>query len=328
LRLLKRQFPKSDIYWWIDSGLAPLLENDPDLTGLIPFERRRWARPKNWRGLWHTVRWMRAQRFDWVIDLQCLARSGTLAWLANGNLTIGLDWEREGARCYYDYVVHRPAKLVHAVDWNIDALRVLGVPTDREYEWMPQRKDVAAQLRRKWPVTGRRWLALQPGARWVNKRWPAEHFGELLRKLSLEYPQFHFAILGGAEDQPLGKKIIQAAPERCLDLTGQLSLPEMVEWLRLIELLVTNDTGPMHVAAALRKPVVALFGPTDPRRTGPYGQLDHTLQLDLPCVPCLKERCRWPQPMECLRALPPTAVFAAVRKQLVHPLDTIPQSTR
>jgi lipopolysaccharide heptosyltransferase I len=316
LRLLKKQFPQSQIYWWIDTALAPLLERDPDLAGLVPFERRRWARPANWRGLWRTIRWMRAQRFDWVIDLQCLARSGTLAWLANGNLTIGLDSEREGARCYYDQVVRRPAKLVHAVDWNLGVLRLLGVSTNRDYEWLPERKGVAMELRRKWPVAGRRWVALQPGARWLNKRWPAEHFGELVRRLTMEYKQFDFAILGGAEDKASGMKIREAAPDRCLDLTGQLSLPEMVEWLRLSELLVTNDTGPMHVAAALSKPVVALFGPTDPRRTGPYRQLEHTLQLDLPCVPCLKQRCRWHQPMECLRALPAMAAFEAVRKQL------------
>ncbi len=316
MRLLRKHFPQGEIYWWIDTGLAPLLEHDPDLTGLVPFERRRWARPANWRGLWRTVRWIRAQRFDWVIDLQCLTRSAVVAWLANGNITIGLDWPREGARGYYDYAVRRPSQLTHAVDWNLDVLRFLGVPTNREYEWLPQRKEIVAALRRKWPVEGRRWIALQPGARWLNKRWPAEHFAQLLKQLTQEYGQFHFAILGGQDDKPLGKSIVETAPERCLDLTGQLSLPEMVEWLRLSELLVTNDTGPMHVAAALGKPVVALFGPTEPRRTGPYGQFQHVLQLQLPCVPCLSQRCRWPQPMECLRALPPAAVFAAIRKQL------------
>ena len=90
----------------------------------------------------------------------------------------------------------------------------------------------------------------------------------------------------------------------------------MVEWIRLSELMVTNDTGPMHVAAALGKPVVALFGPTEPRRTGPYRQLDHVLQLNLPCVPCLKPRCAYVKPFECLRAIPPAAVFDAVQKRL------------
>jgi ADP-heptose:LPS heptosyltransferase len=93
-------------------------------------------------------------------------------------------------------------------------------------------------------------------------------------------------------------------------------LLEMVEWIRLSELMITNDTGPMHVAAALGTRVVALFGPTEPRRTGPYRQLHNVLQLNLPCVPCLKRRCTYIKPFECLRAIPPAAVFEAVQKRL------------
>ena len=90
----------------------------------------------------------------------------------------------------------------------------------------------------------------------------------------------------------------------------------MVEWLRRSELMVSNDTGPMHVAAALGTPVVALFGPTEPCRTGPYRQVDRVLQLNLPCVPCLKPRCGYAKPFECLRAMPPAAVFDAVQRRL------------
>ena len=90
----------------------------------------------------------------------------------------------------------------------------------------------------------------------------------------------------------------------------------MIEWIRLAELMITNDTGPMHVAAALAKPTVALFGPTDPRRTGPYGQIENVLQTKLPCVPCLKDTCAYEKPFECLRALSPMTVFARVQQRL------------
>jgi heptosyltransferase-1 len=137
-----------------------------------------------------------------------------------------------------------------------------------------------------------------------------------VRLLAPANPRCRFAILGGEEDRSLGEAIAPVDPARCLDLTGRLSLPEMVEWIRLSELMVTNDTGPMHVAAALGRPVVALFGPTEPRRTGPYRQLDHVLQFKLPCVPCLKPRCCYAKPVECLRAIPPSAVFGAVQRRL------------
>jgi heptosyltransferase-1 len=318
LRLIKRHLPASEIYWWIDSSLAPLLEGDPDLAGVILFERRRWASPLHWGEVWHSVRGLRQQAFDWVIDLQCLLRTGIFAWLANGKLSIGLDEAREGARGFYDHIVPRPSALTHAVDWYLRVLPVLGVPVDWQFEWLPPRPALATSLRRKWPVDGARWIVFQPGARWSNKLWPVESYAELVRLLAPVTPGFRFAILGGNEDRLLGEVIARGDPARCLDLTGRLSLPEMVEWIRLSELMVSNDTGPMHVAAALGIPVVALFGPTEPRRTGPYRQLDRVLQLNLPCVPCMKARCTYFKPFECLRAIPPAAVFAAVQRRLAE----------
>jgi heptosyltransferase-1 len=316
LRLLKRHQPDSEIYWWVDSNLAPLLAGDPDLAGVVHFERHRWAAPVCWPEMWRSIRWLRAQSFDWVIDLQCLARSGAFAWLANGGLTIGLDEPREGARGFYDIIVRRASFHTYAVDWYLAVLPRLGVPVHSDFVWLPGRPEVAATVREKWKTGSLRWLALQPGARWPNKRWPAENFAALVRQLTASEPDVRFAILGGAEDGPLGAQIAHAAPERCLDLTGRTTLPEMVEWLRLSELLVTNDTGPMHVAAALNKPVVAIFGPTEPRRTGPYGQRQRVVQLNLPCVPCLKPRCAFVKPLECMNAISPAMVYERVRKEL------------
>jgi lipopolysaccharide heptosyltransferase I len=316
LRLLKRRFPRGDIYWWIDTNLAPLLENDPDLAGIIRFERRRWAAFASWLKLFRDIRRARAQVFDWVFDLQGLARSGAFAWLANGKLTLGLDTPREGARGFYDLAIRRPSYHTHAVDWYLGALAAVGVPTDMDFEWIPERTDVAKRVRQTWLKEGTRWILIQPGARWINKRWPAGHFAELVRQLATNHPQCSFAILGGPEDRPLGETITRAQPARCLDLTGKLSLPEMVECVRLSSMMITNDTGPMHVAAALRKPLVALFGPTEPRRTGPHGQVDGVLRLDLPCAPCMRPRCHYVKPFECLRALPPSAVLEAVRRRI------------
>ena len=319
LRSLKAHLPASSIYWWIDSHLAPLLEGDPDLDGLVRFDRRRWAAPRNWGELWRSLQWTRAQAFDWVIDLQCLARSGAFAWLTNGQLTVGLDEPREGARGFYDLIARRQSFHTHAVDWYLEVLPLLGVPANRTRAWLPARPAVADGLREKWPVSRGPWVALVPGARWLNKRWPAEYFAELLRQLSAKQPDLNFAVLGGADDAHLGRAISGAVPARCLDLTGKLSLPEMIEWIRLCRLLVTNDTGPMHVAAAVATPVVALFGPTEPTRTGPYGQIDQVLQTRLECVPCLKSRCTYFKPMECLHALSPATVLAAVERRLARP---------
>ncbi len=316
LRLLKRHYPAAEIYWWIDAGLAPLLEGDPDLAGVVRFERKRWGNPRHWPEMLRSIRTLRAQNFDLVIDLQGLLRSGAFGWLANGKQLVGLDEIREGARGFYDHAAPRKSFHTHAVDWYLAVLPPLGVPVHRPFTWLPERPEIAAAVESKWPAGPTRWITLQPGARWENKRWPATHFATLVRELAQLFPDLRFAILGGRDDRPLGEIILQAAPGRCLNLCGATTLPEMIEWVRRGEIMVTNDTGPMHVAAALGKPLVALFGPTEPRRTGPYGQLENVLRLDLPCSPCLKATCRFEKPEECLRALAPAGVLERVQKRL------------
>ena len=315
LRCLKRHLPHSQVYWWIETGLAPLLEGDPDLEGVVRFNRRGWAAPANWAKLWRDIAWLRDQKFDWVIDLQCLARSGTFSWITNGGLLVGLDEVREGARGFYDLTARRPSFHTHAVDWYLAVLPLLGVPVRRDFEWLPMRPMAAQVVRHRIGADTSPWVAIQPGARWFNKRWPVEHYKALVGRLATWRPDLRFAILGGKDDEELGRTIIQAAPARCLDLTGKISLPEMIEWIRQCKVMVTNDTGPMHVAAAVGTPVVGVFGPTEPHRTGPYGQLEHALRLDLSCVPCMSSRCRHKPLMECLTNIPPDRVFSAVRQR-------------
>jgi ADP-heptose:LPS heptosyltransferase len=231
--------------------------------------------------------------FDLVIDLQCLARSGAFAWLANGKFLVGLDEVREGARGFYDLAV--PAqKFLHArrglVSRRAAAARrarsqkfhlAAGAPGNRRRSQIKMAAGFFPGAKRPLHPAG----LLQPGARWNNKRWPVETFCRTRPRTRQKIPpNTRFAILGGKDDRPLGEVIARSAPERCLNLCGATSLPEMVEWIRRCDLMVTNDTGPMHAAAALGKPLVALFGPTEPRRTGPYGQLENALRARSPLL--------------------------------------------
>ena len=160
-----------------------------------------------WDELLASVRRIRSLKFDWVIDLQSLARSVAFAWLANGGLTVGLDDAREGARGFYDLVAPRLSFHTHAVDWYLETLRLLRVPVHWNFTWLPERREAAAGVREKWQTVTARWLILQPGARWINKRWPVESFAELARRLATEAAELRFAILGGKEDIPLGNTI-------------------------------------------------------------------------------------------------------------------------
>ncbi len=309
LRMIRKHRPEAEVHWWLDSRLLPLLEGDPDLASVIPFERHRWSSPLHWNEAVRSIQSIRAHRFDWVIDLQSLARSAACAWLAGGEFTVGLEDTREGAHALYDVAVPRASYDTHAVDWYLKTLAPLGVPVDWDIDWLPVRPRVAQALQEKWHPEPGRWIAIQPGARWDTKRWPVDSFVEVVRRLAEKCGDAHFAVLGGMDDQDAGRAIAAAAPGRSLDLTGRTSLPEMIEWIRRCDLVLSNDTGPMHVGAALGRKVLAIFGPTDPRRTGPYGQIESVLQQKLPCVPCLSTRCRLADtPLECLRSIRPEIV--------------------
>ena len=314
-RLIRAHRPEAEIDWFLNRELAPLLEGDPDLRGIIPFDRKGWVGPLGWPEAWSTLRSLRTRRYDWVIDLQSLARTGAIAWLANGGFTIGLDDGREGAPGFHDFSVPRPTPATHAVDWYLGVLRHLGIPVHRNFEWLPAREWAAAPVRARCAEPGTRWIGLQPGARWTNKRWPVESFAVLARMLARD-PSLRIAVFGGRDDAALGAAIAAASPGRVQDFCGRLGLPELVEWLRACAVLVTNDTGPMHIAAAVGTPVVAPFGPTAATRTGPYGQIDTILRVNLACAPCLKPTCRNDEPMACLTRIDPERVHAEVRRRL------------
>ena len=325
LRLLKSHLPQSRIYWWLDSSLKSLLEEDPDLAGVILFERKRWAAPRHWPELLASLQDLRAEHFDCAIDLQGLARSAIFAWLANAGLTIGLDngpeGSREGARAFYDVTPPPAAPNTHAVDRYLAVLPLLKAPVNMNFQWLPNRPDIAAQIEQKWNPGPGPWVVLLPGARWDNKRWPVRHFVELAR-LMRGMGAIKIVILGSAEDRALGQAI--ADGNHCLNLAGQTSLWEMIEWVRRGRLVISNDTGPMHVAAALGRPLLALFGPTNPRHTGPYGRLHSVLQLNsLPCVPCMKPVCRYAEPMACLNRMTALSVYARVREELEAPRTAV-----
>jgi lipopolysaccharide heptosyltransferase II len=316
LRSLKQAYPVSEIYWWLSSDLLSLLEDDPDLTRVIPFRRRNWHSCANVRELVGNVRTLRSLHFDWVIDLQGLFRSAALGWLVRGKVFVGLSDFGEGARFFFDVPITRSDYYIHAKDYYQSVLKALNVPMAQDFEWLPLRPRIQEAILSAYPTGNRRLVALVPGARRENKRWPIQYFIDLVGKLLVDCDDLQFVVLGGAADRELGDRLYQAAPERCWNLAGKTTLAEMVEWIRLSQLVVTNDSGPMHVAAALARPVVAMFGPTEPRRTGPYGQLEHVLQATLPCVPCMSHHCHHQPRLECLRLITPAMVRDAARHHL------------
>ena len=309
LRLIKIQRPKWTIHWWIAKNFAPLLEMDRDIGALHYFDRGAWNSFSGIaRGI-SSLEGMKAEKYDLVIDLQGLARSALHGWAVGGGYTVGLDQRREGASLFYDASVPRPSLHAHAVDWYLQVLTELGLSVEGSYEWLPERPWVAEGLGNLGYQPKYRWIALCPGARWESKRWPVESFEELIKRIDL--PDVRFVVIGGKDDQAIGKRLGRL--DSTLDLTGRTSLPEMIEWMRVCSTVVTNDTGPMHIAAALGVRVLALFGPTDSRKTGPYSSNSKVLrQVYGQCDQCVRGRSYRVKGHNCMESITPDVVVSEV----------------
>src|SRR2546427_4116710 len=128
-------------------------------------------------------------------------------------------------------------------------------------------------------------------------------------------------LIGGRDERPVGKQVMRAMQTAPIDLIGQTTLKELIALLRRARLLVTNDSGPMHLAAAVGTPVIALFGPTDPARTGPYGAGHTVLRSGVPCSPCFSRRCMNAVTMECLTSIAPQQVLETATRLVEQPLN-------
>lgn len=319
LAALRRRWPEAHLAWLIGASFAPLLEGHPLLSEIIPFDRGRFGRllreADALDAFGRFVCDLRARSFDLVVDLQGLFRSGFLSWASGARRRIGFADAREAAWLFYTDRVRGPAQL-HAVEKNLRALEPLGIsPGPAEFP-MALRDDQCRAARRLLDgVAGHAvgaFTAIVPGARWPSKIWPPARFAELIDLLAAEPDSPTTVLLGGPAERALADAIVAAARRPPIDLVGRTDLRALAALLGESQLVICCDSGPMHIAAALGRPTVAIFGPTSPALTGPYSKVARTVNLPLECAPCLKTDC----PLRhhaCMRDLDAPRVLAAVR---------------
>jgi len=213
------------------------------------------------------IRELRRERYGLAVDLQGLAKSGMVLGLCRADRKLACPVSREGA---HRFATERPPSTgaVHALDCLRDTLRYLEVDPDPvvyPLDW----PEIPA-LPGKAPRVG-----FAPRSRWPGKDWPFAQFAELGRRLVAEVgASIH--IVGGPGDREVGAELVAGIGEGAVSHCGEFSLTQLGSALKRLDVLVCNDTGPMHLAAAVGTPVVALFGPTDPAQTGPWGE-GHTV---------------------------------------------------
>lgn len=288
--------------WLIHPAFAPLLKYMPCVENTILFERKKLGKLSSFFPAFNQLKHnLRQNRYDAVIDLQGLFRSALIARFAKAAIHTGPANPREGiARLFYNRIF-QPESGIHALIKNNQAVaQFLGKNTAdldfsftlpvveenlRSAEKLLDSANVSADQRKCL-------VGLAPGARWITKQWKPEFFATLIVELKKRIPQAHFILLGTADDIPAADTICKAVNENITDLCGKTTLGDLVELTRMCTLFVSNDSGPMHIAAALNVPVLALFGPTDPVLTGPFTDRKSVLQpADLPCIRCMKRQC-------------------------------------
>jgi len=318
LEALRTLYPTGNLTWLVESAFAPVLENHPALNEVWQAPRLRPGRlflGDNPALLSALIRRLWQNRFDLVIDLQGLLKSAVWVSLARSPRKLGYDRTREGS---YRVLTERVPPFdpeAHAVLRYLNLAHYLGAPENppRFRLGLGAETEVSHLLPED---RGRGLVVLHPGTRWPSKLWPAKSWAGLASWLS-RGRGFRVALTGSPADRDLAAKILAQMREPALDLTGRTSLAELAAMLRRAAFVVTTDTGAMHLAAALGVRTVALFGPTAPWRTGPFGAGHEVVRLDLECSPCFKRRCPDPR---CLAELGLETVQAACEKILSNGL--------
>lgn len=321
VNLLRRHFFHAKISWLINDSLADILNESPVVDEVIPFQRKRWGQPHRLGEFFGLLRELRARKFDLVVDLQGLLRSGIITRATGAKQRVGLSDAREGAKHFYTETVKIPTPRLHAVDRYLLAAQHLNA--GREPIQFPLGHPATARVAVDKLVGGEgRFIALNPSARWASKLWGEASFGALAASVAGEFPDTKIVFVGGGDDCARVESVARASrlrPEQIINAAGRTSLSELTELLRRCAALVTNDSGPMHIAAAVGTPVVALFGATDPALTGPYshGGIHHKIvRSGVACSPCLKPHCHHTPRMECMTKIEPPQVLRELQSAL------------
>jgi lipopolysaccharide heptosyltransferase I len=285
--------PEARIDWLVDVRHRAILEHVTGLSSVVAVDTRRLFGPI---GLVTVVRRLRSAAYDLAIDAQGLLKSATLAHLAGARRVLGFErtWLREPiARWAYDDAVapHGP----HVVDKALALAAAAGATAaPPAFALQPPPSDIVARVRAMLGIgPAQPFALLNPGAAWPNKRWPADRFGALAQEIHRRHGWRSIVVYGPGE-HPLAASVVSAASGsggRAAELAPSTGLGDLLALLAGASVVVSGDTGPLHLAAALGRPVVGLYGPTDPARNGPWSPADVTVSRTA--------QCRCPHQRQC-----------------------------
>lgn len=288
--------------WAVHAHFEHFVRCFTDVDGVIPIPRKRWL-----GALPHTLERLQRRAYRQVVDLQGLLKSALVARAARGAYRLGPTFHREGSRLFYNAVAAKAGPRRHAVDEALDAARFFGLPTDDirfPLEFPPMTPEGASPR-----------VAFIVRSRWETKNWAAERFGAVAAALQQRLHAGIF-LVGAAGDSNACSIVSRDLRRQAFNYCGHTDLVEMGSLIQNMDLVIGVDSGPLHLAAALGKPVIGIYGSTDPARTGPYGEGHRVIVREgLDCRPCHSRHCARGD-VACLTELPAEAVIEAAVERL------------
>jgi lipopolysaccharide heptosyltransferase I len=318
---LKKERPDFVIDWLVNDIYSSLVKCNPGVNNVWQFKRGEWGgnwgSPSTVSDIFSLMSWIRRERYDVCLDLQGLLRSGLAAYFSGAKMKVGFSDAREGSRFLYDTLI-KPGEKPHAVDKLMTALNVFGVtsPDKPDFSFVPPDSAVGFVKKLLVDVGISSYVVFHAGARWKTKMWPSKNWRALAAGV-VRNSGLRVVFTGSSADAAMVGEITSGVAG-AFNFAGSLSLVELTALIKSCSMMVTVDSGPMHIAAAFDKPIVALFGPTSPAKTGPLTTAPcDVLQLgDVDCVPCFDRVCG--RKNECMEKMSPEYVESHVMRLLAY----------
>ena len=347
LNKLRRRYPAAQLDWLVTPSIGELLRYHPAISNVIGFDRKEWSTP--WRltpfiSYARLASQLRNTGYDLVIDMHGQFRTAIFTLASGAPVRIGFDrprasvwdasprkfpaetrkhaWQgaREGSWLAYTHHIPVPTLDLHAVDRYLRIGRLLGLddgPADFSFPIPEEATKRIDALIDYYGAERKKLAVLAPGTIWETKQWRSEGFAEVARYFLQK--GFAVMLIGAARERAACDEVARLA-SGTVNLAGETTLTELAALIRRSTISITNNSGPMHLAVAVDRPVVSIFGPTDPIWIGPYGRPGAVLQAKLSCSPCyLRQLNRCPNDHACMRDVSAQDVItraeAVLRKQ-------------
>ena len=307
-----REVPGAEVVLLAKPWVADLYSEYPGVHRVILYESP--GVHEGIRGRWKLARELKKERFDLALHLPNSFDSALVSFLAGIPRRVGYNTDGRGILLTHKVSVDGRAKKGHQVEYYLHLIRSLGLKAVEGVPALQVPRDQippAEAILKSAGVGDGPYVGMSPGAQYGSaKEWFPERFGLLGQRVYRELGG-RFLILGSPGDRVIASQIGAIAGEGAVDLTGKTTLAQAMALIARCRVFVTNDSGLMHVAAALGVRLVAIFGSTDPSRTGPLGRNSRVIYKSMPCAPCLKTQC--PQNRECMEAISVEEVFEEVK---------------